>query len=81
MVEITEKRCFVLWTEDKRGNIRFDPTVFTSAHALITHAEQQKDKGAIADYNYSVVFCPQIRGELPKEKVLTSEGRAPSIEL
>lgn len=80
-IEVTHNRCFVLWTQDKRGKVRHDPTVFTSAHACIQEGERQKDKGTIDDYNYSVVMCPQINGEHPRENVLTSIGRAPSIEL
>lgn len=82
MVEITTRRCFVLWTEDRKGNQRFEPTVFTSAHACIVEGERQKDKGVIHDYNYSVVFCPQIGAPLPVEKKpLTTAPRVPSIRL
>jgi hypothetical protein len=82
MVEITTSRCFVLWTKDRNGNVRFEPTVFTSAHAAIEAGERQIEKSLIVDYNYSVVFQPEISEQYtPKNKVLTSEGRAPSINL
>lgn len=81
MIEVTNNRCFVLWTIDKRDKIRHDSTVFTSAHACITEGERQQNKGLIVDYNYSVVMCPQIAGELPRIKELTSQPRAPNIEL
>jgi hypothetical protein len=81
MVEVTTKRCFVLWTSDKRGNVRHDPTVYTSAHACIEAGERQKDKTQIEDYNYSVVMQPQIGGDMPKIKFLTSNPRADTISL
>jgi hypothetical protein len=81
MVEITTRRCFVLWTQDKRNNTRFEPTIFTSAHAAINEGERQRDKGLITDYNYSVVMQPDIGPNAPPKKVLTSEPRAPSINL
>lgn len=82
MVEITARRCFVLWTQDRNGNVRFEPIVFTTAHAAINAGEEQVSKGHCADYNYSTVMQPVIGGEPdPVRKPLTVEPAAPTIHL
>lgn len=81
MMETTNGKRFALWTKDRNERVTCDPTLFTSAHAAITEGERQVAKRSITDYNYVVVHCPMIGGEVVQNKVLTSEGRGPSIEL